>query len=161
RALDVGSGPGALTALLVDRLGAAAVSAIDPSEPFVVAARERIPAADVRLGGAEIMPFAYGQFDLTAAQLVVSFMSDPVAGLREMARVTRPGGQVAASVWDLAGDRAPISVLWRAARELNSHVRDESETSGAGAGQLGELMRAAGLQQVTEHELWIHVPFDS
>src|SRR5437899_12943981 len=63
RALDVGSGPGALTALLVDRLGAAAVSAIDPSEPFVVAARERFPAADVRLGGAEIMPFADGQFD--------------------------------------------------------------------------------------------------
>src|SRR4051794_17697098 len=75
RALDVGSGPGALTDVLVSRLGPDAVSAVDPSEPFVAAARERLPGVDVRLAPAEALPFADGAFDLTAAQLVVHFMA--------------------------------------------------------------------------------------
>src|SRR5512145_260112 len=90
-ALDVGCGPGALTAELVERLGAAAVTACDPSEPFVAAARARYPEVRVEQASAEDLPFADSSFDATLAQLVVHFMSDPVAGLREMARVTRPG----------------------------------------------------------------------
>src|SRR6478752_9646005 len=88
RALDVGCGPGALTAQLVDRLGVTAVAAIDPSESFVDAARARFPGLDVRQGVAEELPFPDAGFDLALAQLVVQFMSDPVVGLREMARVT-------------------------------------------------------------------------
>ena len=84
RALDVGCGPGALTAPLVDLLGVDAVAAVDPSAPFVAAARERLPGVDVRTAGAEELPFADGTFDLTLAQLVVQFMTDPVAGLREV-----------------------------------------------------------------------------
>ncbi len=107
RALDVGCGPGALTAQLVERLGADAVSAIDPSPPFVAAMRERFPAVDVHAGVAEMLPFPDDDFDLALAQLVVHFMDDPVAGLREMARVTRPGGSIAACVWDHAGGGGP------------------------------------------------------
>src|SRR4051812_29220150 len=70
RALDVGCGPGALTAVLVERLGADAVAAVDPSEPFVAAARRRLPGVDVRRASAERLPFAAGGFDLSAAQLV-------------------------------------------------------------------------------------------
>ncbi|HSR26233.1 MAG TPA: class I SAM-dependent methyltransferase, partial [Candidatus Eisenbacteria bacterium] len=102
-ALDVGCGPGALTAELVRRLGAAAVSAIDPSPPFVEAVRARFPAVDARRGAAERLPFPADGFDHVMAQLVVHFMTDPVAGLREMARVARPAGTVAACVWDHAG----------------------------------------------------------
>ena len=91
RALDVGCGPGALTAELVSRLGPDAVSAVEPSEPFVAAVRRRCPGADVRRAHAEQLPFGDGVFDVTLAQLVVHFMSDAAAGLREMARVTRPG----------------------------------------------------------------------
>ena len=58
------------------------------------------------------------------AQLVVHFMQDPVAGLAEMARVTSPGGQVAACTWDLAGDRSPLSPLWSAARRIDPDVPD-------------------------------------
>src|SRR5262245_60896715 len=96
RALDVGCGPGALARELVSRLGADHVAAADPSEPFVEAARERNPGVDVRLAAAERLPFGDDEFDAALAQLVVHFMKDPVAGLREMARVTRPGGAIAA-----------------------------------------------------------------
>src|SRR5689334_8386669 len=107
RVLDVGCGPGALTAVLVAELGEAAVSAIDPSESFVAAVRDRWPGVDTRLGVAEALPWPDDSFDCAAAQLVVHFLTDPVAGLAEMARVTRPGGTVAATVWDFAGGTAP------------------------------------------------------
>ena len=119
RALDVGCGPGALTTELVVRLGADAVAAADPSEPFVEAARARHPGVEVALAGAENLPFDDGAFDAALAQLVVSFMSDPVAGLAEMRRVTRAGGVVAACVWDLAGGNAPLSPFWRGVQEVD------------------------------------------
>src|SRR5689334_16094595 len=103
RVLDVGCGPGVLTRELVERVGASNVAAVDPSEPFVEAARARLPGVDVRLAAAESLPFEDGSFDAALAQLVVHFMREPVAGLREMARVTRVGGAVAASVWDYRG----------------------------------------------------------
>jgi ubiquinone/menaquinone biosynthesis C-methylase UbiE len=105
RVLDVGCGPGALTAELVNRAGAESVSAVEPSASFAAAVRERLPGVDVRQSAAEQMPFPDGMFGITLAQLVVHFMADPVQGLREMRRVTRPGGTVAACVWDHAGDR--------------------------------------------------------
>jgi SAM-dependent methyltransferase len=148
RALDVGSGPGALTAELVDRLGPGSVAAVDPSEPFVAAARARFPGADVRQATAEALPFSAGQFDATLAQLVVHFMTDPVAGLVEMRRVTRRGGAVAACVWDHAGGRGPLGVFWQAARDLDPGAIDESQLAGAQRGQLGELFEQAGLRDV-------------
>jgi len=150
RVLDVGCGPGALTAELVGRLGAEAVAAVDPSEPFVAAARERHPGVDVQRSEAESLPYPDGVFDATLAQLVVHFMADPVTGLREMARVTGPGGVVAACVWDFAGERAPLTVFWQAARELDAGVRGESDLAGARAGHLAELLRSAGLHRIEE-----------
>src|SRR4051794_6445532 len=93
RALDVGCGPGALTRELVARLGAEAVSAVEPSPSFVAAARERHPDVAIEQASAEELPFADASFDAALAQLVVHFMRDPVAGLREMARVTRPAAR--------------------------------------------------------------------
>ena len=153
RALDVGCGPGALTTELVRRLGGEAVSAIDPSEPFVAVARERHPGVDVRVSPAEELPYADDTFDAALAQLVVHFMKNPVAGLAEMARVTRPDGVVAACVWDLAGGRAPISPFWQAAHELDSTVEDESGLAGAREHHLAELLEAAGLRSVEEAEI--------
>jgi ubiquinone/menaquinone biosynthesis C-methylase UbiE len=161
RAVDVGSGPGALTAELVRRLGASAVAAADPSEPFVAAARERHPGVHVRLAAAEDLPFADDAFDVAIAQLVVHFMADPVAGLREMARVTRPGGVVAACVWDFGGGRGPISPYWDAARALDPDVRDESELAGARAGHLAELVATAGLRDVATAELSATVAYET
>ena len=150
RVLDVGCGPGALTSELVARLGPVAVTAVDPSESFVGAARERHPGVEVHVAAAEDLPFEGEQFDAALAQLVVHFMSDPVAGLREMARVTRPGGVVAACVWDHGGGQGPLSVYWEAAHELDPDVADESGLAGAAEGSLAELFRAAGLSRIED-----------
>ena len=148
RVLDVGCGPGALTTELVRRLGSSAVTAVDPSERFVDAARERLPGVTVEVASAEHLPFADRSFDAAIAQLVVHFMDDPVAGLAEMARVTRRSGVVAACVWDHAGGRGPLSTFWEAARELDPAVDDESGLAGAREGHLEELLHAAGLHEI-------------
>jgi SAM-dependent methyltransferase len=153
RVLDVGSGPGALSAELVERLGASAVVAVDPSAPFVDALRERLPGVEAAQASAEALPFGDGSFDAALAQLVVHFMSEPITGLREMARVTRSGGVVAACVWDHAGGRTPLAVFWRAARELDPDARDESGLAGAREGDLAHLLRQAGLDDVVATEL--------
>ncbi len=159
RALDVGCGPGALTSRLVEALGCASVAAIDPSEPFVAAARARFPDADIRIGSSEHLPFSDGTFGLTAAQLVVHFMADPIAGIAEMRRVTTPGGMVAASVWDFAGERAPLSLFWRAVRVLSPHAVDESGLPGARDGHLTDLFEAAGLSAVTSSTMTVTLTF--
>jgi SAM-dependent methyltransferase len=157
RVLDVGCGPGALTTELVRRLGPAAVTAVDPSEPFVAAARERHPGVSVERASAEHLPFPDQAFDATLAQLVVHFMADPVTGLREMARVTRKHGVVAACVWDHAGGQGPLSLYWEAARQLDPEVEDESELAGARKGHLTELFDAAGLNEIEETHLEVSV----
>ena len=153
RVLDVGCGPGALTAELVRRLGPDAVCAVDPSEPFVAAARERHPGVNVQLAPAEQLPFEDEEFDAALAQLVVHFMADPVAGLREMARVTLTDGVVAACVWDHGGGQGPLSLFWEAAHELDPDVEDESRLVGAREGQLAELFEGAGLREIEESVL--------
>ena len=135
RAVDVGCGPGALTEQLVARLGADHVSAIDPSPPFVEACRARFPGVDVRQGGAESLPFDDGSHDVAGACLVVHFMTDPVGGVAEMRRVTREGGWVGATVWDLAGSRAPMAPLWTAVAEVAPEHPDESDFQGGSRGQ--------------------------
>lgn len=95
------------------------MAAVAPSEPFVAAARARNPAVNVLQGSAEQLPFQDQAFDAALAQLVVHFMSDPVAGLAEMARVTRRDGVVAACVWDHGGGQGPLTLFWQAARELD------------------------------------------
>jgi SAM-dependent methyltransferase len=153
RVVDVGCGPGALTGELVARVGPELVSAVDPSEPFVAAARKRHPGVDVQHAAAEGLPYPDANFDASLAQLVVHFMADPVAGLREMRRVTRPGGVVAACVWDHAGGGGPLGAFWTAARELDPGVHDESGLAGARDGHLAELFMAAGLHDVEDTAL--------
>lgn len=159
RALDVGCGPGALTAQLVARLGTHAVSAIDPSRSFVEATKERFPGIDVRAGVAEHLPYADHTFDLTLAQLVVHFMTDPVAGLAQMRRVTRSGGLVAACVWDHAGAGGPLSTFWRAVHDLDPQARDESGLAGSREGHLVHLAESAGLKEVEPTTLSVVVRF--
>jgi SAM-dependent methyltransferase len=161
RVLDVGCGPGALTAELVHRVGPAAVSAIDPSEPFVAAARERHPTVSVQLASAEQLPFPDKAFDAALAQLVVHFMSDPSAGVAEMRRVTRRDGVVAACVWDHAGGVGPLSAFWDVATELDPNVEDESRLVGAREGDLTELFELAGLRDVQERALSVSLEHPS
>jgi SAM-dependent methyltransferase len=157
--LDVGCGPGALTAELAARLGPDGVSAAEPSSSFAAAARERLPGVDIRQAQAEQLPFPDGAFDAALAQLVVHFMADPVAGLREMVRVTRPGGVVAACVWDHAGGRGPLAGFWRAVLELDPGAEDESGLAGVREGHLAELCAQAGLGGIEPGALTVRVRY--
>jgi SAM-dependent methyltransferase len=157
RALDVGCGTGALTAELVTRLGGAQVAAVDPSGSFVAAVRARFPAVNVERAAAERLPFTSGTFDAALAQLVVHFMSDPVAGLAEMARVTRRGGVVGACVWDHGGSRGPLAAFWDAARELQPGVDDESTLPGVREGHLAELFAAARISDIESRALEVRI----
>jgi SAM-dependent methyltransferase len=161
RVVDVGCGPGALTTELVQRVGPDGVSAVDPSEPFVAAAKERHPGVDVRLASAEQLPFADDAFDTSLAQLVVHFMADPVKGLAEMRRVTLGDGVVAACVWDHAGGTGPLSLFWEATHALDAGVADESQLAGAREGHLSELFEQAGLADVEDTALSVTVELAS
>jgi SAM-dependent methyltransferase len=165
RAVDVGCGPGALTIALAGRLGAPNVAAADPSETFVEACRERAPGVEVVLAAAEELPFADDSFDAALSQLVVNFMRDPRSGTRELARVTRAGGVVAACVWDYAGEMTLLRAFWDAAREIDPERAARADEGAVMAwcadGELGELWRAAGLRDVRTGELVVSVAYAS
>jgi SAM-dependent methyltransferase len=152
RALDVGCGTGALTSTLAAQLGADNVSAVEPSEGFARACRERVPGVEVVVASAERLPFADGVFDATLSQLVVNFLDDAARGVREMVRVTRPSGTVAACVWDYAAGMTLLRAFWDAAREIapeRAAAADEAVTMRwCGDGELADLWREAGLRDV-------------
>jgi SAM-dependent methyltransferase len=161
RVLDVGCGPGALTAELVKRVGTGAVAAVDPSAAFVAAVHTRFPGVDGRPAVAEHLPFPDAGFDHALAQLVVHFMTDPVAGLAEMARVTRRGGVVSACVWDHAGTGGPLTAFWSAVHDLDPGAPGEAALPGTRAGHLVELCKAAGLRGVEPGRLTVGVSFET
>jgi SAM-dependent methyltransferase len=161
----VGSGPGALTRVLAERLGPDNVSAVDPSEPFVEAVRERLPGVDIRLGSAEELPFADDEFDAALSQLVVNFMADPETGVDEMRRVVRPGGAVAASVWDYPGEMTLLRAFWEAAAALEPERvegRDERAVMPFDEeGELVDLWRRVGLSDVEGGEIVAYGEYES
>jgi SAM-dependent methyltransferase len=123
-AVDVGAGTGALTAELATRLGNR-VAVAEPSPAFVETLRERFPGLDVRETAAERLPWPDGGFDAALSQLVVTFLADPQAGMAEQRRVVRPGGVVAAAMWERDG----IEVL-RVVRDALARVRRQAADDG-------------------------------
>jgi SAM-dependent methyltransferase len=160
RVLDVGCGPGALTAELARRVGAANVSAIDPSPSYVEACRARHPGVDVREAQAESLPFEDDSFDAALAQLVFQFMADPLQGAQELRRVVRPGGAVGGCVWDYAEGMTMLAAFWGSARELDTSAPHEADTLRFGrGGELGALFRDAGLGDVESGALVVEAAY--
>ena len=124
------------------------VSAVDLSESFVAEARRRHPGVDVHQAPAERLPFGDDAFDAALAQLVGTSWRT-LYGLREMGRVTRTDGIVAACVGP-AGGGGVFSVFWEAVHGLDPDAEDESQLAGAREGHLGQLCRDAGLRDVEE-----------
>ncbi len=145
--LDVGCGPGSLTAALAARFGASSVAAVDLSEPFVSACRSRVPGADVRLASAEELPFSDATFQAALSQLVVSFVHDADRMIAEMARVVRPGGTVAACTFESHGF-ALTRTFWEAAIGLDPGAPDDARLPFRRMPELAELFGRAGLREV-------------
>jgi SAM-dependent methyltransferase len=127
--LDLGCGTGALTATVLARAAPASVLGVDPSPDFVghAAATVDDPRATFATGDAASLPAADDAVDATVSGLVLNFVPDVGAGLAECRRVTRPGGTVAAYVWDYADGMQPIRAFWDAAIELDPAARELDE----------------------------------
>jgi SAM-dependent methyltransferase len=160
RVLDVGCGPGGLTAELASRVGAENVAAIDPAPQFTRACRERHPGADVRDGVAEDLPWDDDSFDAALSSLVIGFMSDPDQGVREMARVTKPGGRVAACMWDIqTGGMTMLRIFWDAVRQVEPDVQGEHALPGTAEGDILACFERAGLTDIVAGTLTAHADY--
>jgi SAM-dependent methyltransferase len=114
----------------------------------------------VREGVAEKLPWDDDTFDVALSSLVIGFMNDASAGVREMARVTRPGGVVAACMWDIAeGGMTMLATFWRAAQQLDPDTTGEQALAGTGRGQIAQLLRDAGLRDVTDTTINAHADY--
>jgi SAM-dependent methyltransferase len=157
--LDVGCGPGMLTAELVRRLGEERVAAVDPQPSFVAAVEAAYPEVDAQVASAEDLPHETATFGATLAQLVVHFMADPARGVQEMKRVTVPGGRVSACVWAHAEEAGPLSGFWRMVRTFDPDAVTESGLTGSASGEIVALFEDAGLRDVTEERLDVALEF--
>lgn len=162
--LDVGTGTGSLAHAVREVTAAGAVTGIDPSADYVAAA-ERLSDARTRfeVGDSQALRFDSAAFDTTLSLLVLNFIPDRVKALSEMVRVTRPGGVVAAAVWDYAGEMQMLRVFWNAVLELDpaSAERDEAHMPLCRSGELVAFWRAQGLHDVTGAALTIGLRFAS
>ena len=159
RPLDVGCGPGVLLLELARRLGGDCVAGIDPSQPFVEAARTAVPMADVRIAPAEHLPFDTDAFDVVLSQLVVNFMTDADAGVAEMARVARR--TVTSCVWDYAGEMTMLRAFWDAALELDPNAPDEGRTMRhCNPQELSTLWKKAGLRDVETQPIVVEASYE-
>jgi SAM-dependent methyltransferase len=163
--LDVGSGTGALAAALAAVAPSSRITGIDPAASYVAFARGRHAGDLVRfeVGDAQQLPFVSGSFDRALSLLVLNFIPDPAAALREMVRVTRRGGTVAAAVWDYGGSMEMLRIFWDAAIALNpaAELSDERHMPLCRRAELGVLWREHRLQDVSEESLTIETRFSS
>jgi SAM-dependent methyltransferase len=122
--LDVGCGTGALSQVTLDSASPRNVLGVDPSDGFVSFARHKVtdPRAKFQVGDAQKLPLADNSFDTAVAGLVINFIPDQAKAVREMMRVTRSGGSVAAYVWDYSGEMQMMRRFWDAAVALESNA---------------------------------------
>ena len=127
--LDVGCGTGALTEAVVEGRAPKRLVGIDPSIGFLDFARRRLgdAGADLRQADAQDLPFAAAGFDRVVSGLVLNFVPDQPRAAAEMARVARPGGEVALYVWDYAGKMELMRHFWDAAVALDPRARELDE----------------------------------
>ena len=162
--LDVGSGTGALAFTLAER-PSVRVTGVDPSSAYVRYAQSKASGDRVKfiVGDAQALDLPDATFDRTVSLLVMNFIPQPATALREMMRVTRPGGTVAAAVWDYAEGMEMLRVFWDEAVALDPSIdaRDERHMPLCKRGELEAAWQAGGLQKVEERPLTIEMTFAS
>lgn len=167
RVLDVGCGTGSLTFSISERAAIASIEAIDFEEQFVDALRQRNKDSRIsaRQGDACALTFADKQFDRALSLLVLHFVSDPAKAISEMHRVVRPGGIVAATVWDTFGGMPSQRMFWDTFCAIEPSAVERRSLGlvrpMTRPGELASAFAAAGLEQVTEASLTIRMDFSN
>jgi SAM-dependent methyltransferase len=164
--LDVGCGTGALTQAILDAADPGEILGVDPSTDFIGAATAQVVDPQVRctfeIGDARALPVASDAYDVVVAGLVLNFVPEPETAATEMVRAARPGGTVAAYVWDFAGEMQFVRSFWEAAVAL-----DPAAAAWDQARQfpichpepLAALFRGAGLADVVVEAIEIPTTF--
>ncbi len=162
---DIGCGTGALSRTILDVADPASVTGIDPSEGFVAHATQEIadPRAAFKVGDAQALPFADNSVDVTVSALALNFVPDKAKALREMQRITRPGGIISFYVWDYpGGGMGFIDAFWKAAASLDPAARELDEADRfpfCTPDGLGELCNAAGLTDAVVRPIEVDTVF--
>lgn len=163
--LDVGAGTGALTAALAAAAPSSHIIGIDPAAPYIsiAKAQQGSSRSQFEVGDAQQMRFATASFDRTLSLLVVNFIPDAHKAVREMMRVTKPGGTVAAAVWDYGDGMEMLRVFWDEVIRLHpaDDKKDERHMPYCQPGKLAALWRDGGLEDVVEAPLTIETRFGS
>ncbi|MDQ2985682.1 MAG: class I SAM-dependent methyltransferase [Armatimonadota bacterium] len=165
RVLEIGSGTGSLSRAILERISGGSVTGIDPSPHFVEHVRATVSddRATFHLGSADHIEQPDDYFDATLSMLVLNFVPDAPAAAREMARVTRSGGVVAAAVWDYVGEMQMLRFFWEEAARLDPELQrdDERHQRLSGEGDLAQLWRDVGFIDIESAPLQIEMRFDS
>jgi SAM-dependent methyltransferase len=163
--LDAGSGTGALALAICDAIPSVRITGVDPSSAYVRCAQAHTSSDRVRflVGDAQALESPSATFDKTLSLLVLNFISDSAKAVREMIRVTRPGGVVAAAVWDYGEGMEMLRVFWDEAVALDPTIvsRDERSMPLSSRGELAALWRVSGLHDVEEQPITIELDFSS
>jgi SAM-dependent methyltransferase len=163
--LDVGSGTGVLALHIGAAVPSSRITGVDPSAAYVNFAQERAITKKVnfKVGDAQQLCFSDSTFDRTLAMLVMNFIPDRAKALREMIRITRPGGVVAAAVWDYGEGMEMLRIFWEEAVALNPAIasRDERHMPLSRKGELEAFWRENGLLEVEEQPLTVQLDFSS
>ena len=125
--LDVGCGTGALSQTILERAAPKEVFGIDPSAGFIEYAKAHVPGVTFAVGNAQSLEVEPASVDAAVAGLVLNFVPEPDFAIAHMARAVRPGGQVAAYVWDYAGKMELMRYFWDAAVALDPAARELDE----------------------------------
>jgi trans-aconitate methyltransferase len=164
--VDIGCGTGILTSTVMEKCGPSRLIGIDSSAAFIEAARQRIvdPRVSFKQGDAQALPEGDDSFDVAVSGLVLNFVPDKEAAIREMIRVVRPGGTVALFVWDYAGHMQIMRNFFDAAATLDPNAVEFDDGVKAPIcrpAPLRELLASAGLLDVAVQAIDIPTAFEN